>query len=176
MDFRIKLTLKNNNYPLVLVLVLMDNLIIKRLEAVYCRLGVSTVHGVGIFAIKNIPAGTNPFTDCYIGQDSILVDKKRIKNEQIKKLTEDYFPTNNNPECIVPMWPNQPIWTNYLNYTSDPEKVNMVLNNKGSWITTKNVSIGEELLENPKDLFNSNGTYKSTLLDKNNNEYLFLRK
>ena len=30
-------------------------------EGVWARLGVSPIHGVGVFAIRNIPAGTNVF-------------------------------------------------------------------------------------------------------------------
>jgi len=51
----------------------MDKLTLKRLEKVYCRLAPSSVHGVGIFAIKDIPKGINPFADSYIGQDAQLI-------------------------------------------------------------------------------------------------------
>jgi hypothetical protein len=154
----------------------MEKLAIKRLEnTVYCRLGVSTVHGVGIFAIKEIPKGVNPFADSYIGQDAVLIHKNKIKNENISKLLEDYFPTNGNENCIIPLFPNQPIWTNYLNYTSDPEKVNIFLDSTGVWKTTKTIPLGEELLEDPQDHF-INGDFKVRYVDRLKNDYLNLRK
>ncbi len=30
-------------------------------DEVYCKLGVSTIHGVGVFALRDIPKGTKPF-------------------------------------------------------------------------------------------------------------------
>ena len=63
----------------------MEKLILKRLDKVYIRIGVSKVHGVGLIAIKEIPKGVNPFSDSYIGQDAQLIEKTKIKNENIKK-------------------------------------------------------------------------------------------
>jgi len=35
--------------------------ILKHLQTeVYCRLGISPVHGIGVFAIKDIPKGAKP--------------------------------------------------------------------------------------------------------------------
>lgn len=50
----------------------------------YCRLGKSMVHGVGVFAIKKIPKGINPFTlsDQYCNEGSI----SKIKVEDLQKL------------------------------------------------------------------------------------------
>ncbi len=33
-------------------------------EDVYCRLKPSSIHGVGVFAIRDIPKGVNPFQNC----------------------------------------------------------------------------------------------------------------
>ena len=152
----------------------MESLALRRLEKVYCRLAPSKVHGIGIFAIKEIPEGTNPFVDSYIGQDAQLIHKNKIKNNEIAKLLEDYFPTNGNEKCILPLFPNQPILTNYINYTSVADKVNILLDSNGMWRTTRRILIGEELLENPQDHF-ENGTFKVRQLDKYKNDYLNLR-
>jgi hypothetical protein len=154
----------------------MEKVILKRLEKVYCKLAPSNVHGIGIFAINDIPKGVNPFIDSYIGQDAQLVSKKKIVNENICKLLEDHFPTNNNAEYIVPAFPNQLIWTDYLNYTYEPENVNIILEQNGNWVTTRVIKQGEELLEHPGDHFNKDGTFKVRHLDKNYNNYLLLRK
>lgn len=152
----------------------MDSLINKRLDKVYCRIKPSNTHGVGIFAIRDIPEGTNPFADSYIGQDSVLIEKTKIKNKTFSGMIEDYFPTNGNSKCIVPMWPNQIIWTNYINYTDDEKKVNIILDSHGVWRTNKLVKSGEELLEDPSDHF-ENGNFKVRYVDKYKNDYLNLR-
>ena len=153
----------------------MEKLILKRLDKVYIRIGVSKVHGVGLIAIKEIPKGVNPFSDTYIGQDAQLIEKTKIKNENIKKMLEDYYPTNGNDKFIIPMYPNQPVWTNYLNYTSDDSKVNIFLDSSGSWRTTRIIYVGEELLENPMHHFNADGSFKVRMVSKDKNDYLNLR-
>ena len=46
-------------------------------ENIYCRLKPSSVHGIGVFAIRDIPKGVNPFRGCRI---SAL---RKIKREEI---------------------------------------------------------------------------------------------
>ena len=143
---------------------------VKRLDNVYCKLKPSPIHGVGIFAIKDIPENINPFKDSYLGQDGITLDKNDIlyKNleDEKKKLLEDYHPTNKSNIQYISGYPNQLIWTNYLNYIYD-DRANMKLLENGEWITTKKINKGEELLENPNDLFNEDGTHKIYKVKKN---------
>ena len=150
---------------------LRDLLATKKLSThVWCRLGVSNVHGVGIFALKDIPKGTDPFIDSYMGDEFCLIHKNKIENlpEEIKTMLEDYWPTNGNSKAIVPMFPNALVWTNYLNYTKDDNKVNIYLNDEGKWETTKDIKKGEELLENPQHHFNSDGSFKIRQITKKN--------
>jgi hypothetical protein len=144
---------------------LKEKLILRRLDKVYCRLGPSSVHGVGIFAIKDIPLGTNPFNNSYMAQESILVNAKKIP-EVYKGLLNDYHPNLEQPDSqIVSLWPNQPIWTNYLNYSGPTAGgSNIELAADGEWKTLRNIRTGEELLENPNNLFNENGTRKTYLI------------
>jgi SET domain-containing protein len=52
---------------------------LKSLDNVYCRLKTSPL-GIGVFAIRDIPNGTNPFKGCYDGEFI------PIPEEEIKKL------------------------------------------------------------------------------------------
>lgn len=45
-------------------------------QDVYCRLGVSTIHGIGVFALRDIPAGTAPLKS--------MVSNKEIKFSRIE--------------------------------------------------------------------------------------------
>ncbi len=136
---------------------LKDKLILNRLGRVYCRLAPSKIHGIGIFAIRDIPIGTNPFKDSYMAQDSVLIDKKKVPDE-LKTMLEDYHPSDkNSSKCVVSSYPNQPIWSNYLNYSDEPN-IELMLN--GEWKTLRPIKEGEELVEDPSRLFNEDGTQK----------------
>jgi uncharacterized protein len=132
-------------------------LILNKLDQVYCRLAPSPIHGVGIFAIRTIPLGTNPFNNSFMAQGAIVVKKDKIENPTIRKLLDDYHPTANETEQIVSDFPNQLIWTNYINY-SDTPNIELMLN--GEWETLREIQIGEELLEDPNRLHNPDGTQK----------------
>ena len=142
---------------------LKERVTIKRLDTVYCKLKPSPVHGVGIFAIKNIPKGTNPFKNSYLGQDGIVINKNKPEysnlNDAHKKMLDDYHPAFENNVQYISGFPNQLIWTNYLNYIYD-ERANMELLQNGEWSAKRIIKAGEELLENPKELFNLDGSHK----------------
>jgi hypothetical protein len=138
---------------------LKEKLILNRLDRVYCKLTPSKIHGVGVMAIKVIPKGTNPFKDSYIAQDAILIKKTKISSDTILSLLNDYHPNGDNKgdEQIVSSYPNALIWTNYINYSDNP---NIELMTNGEWETLKQIEVGEELLEDPSRFFNSNGSRK----------------
>lgn len=138
---------------------LKENLILKRLEKVYCRLAPSPIHGVGVFAIRDIPKGTNPFNNSFMAQEAVITSKNKIKDlgPEIMSLLHDYHPTSETDKQIVSNFPNQLIWTNYINYTDDP---NIELMTDGEWKTLRDIKKGEELLEDPKRLLNSDGSQK----------------
>ena len=46
------------------------------LSQVYCKLGVSPLHGIGVFALRDIPKGTQPLNS--------MVSKKEIKFSRIE--------------------------------------------------------------------------------------------
>ena len=45
-------------------------------DDVYCKLGVSPIHGIGVFALRDIPKGTKPLNS--------MVSKKEIKFSRIE--------------------------------------------------------------------------------------------
>lgn len=63
---------------------------LKKLEDTYCRLKPSPLHGIGVFAIRDIPKGTNVFSGD--NGEMIWIDKSEIKNAdpEIQKLCEDF--------------------------------------------------------------------------------------
>ena len=55
--------------------------ILKHLQTeVYCRLGVSPIHGIGVFAIRDIPKGTHPLVSL------LKIKEFSFTKKEIKKL------------------------------------------------------------------------------------------
>ena len=48
-------------------------------KELYCKLGVSPVHGIGVFAIRAIPKGINPLKTYVTGKE-VDVPKRDIKD------------------------------------------------------------------------------------------------
>lgn len=137
---------------------LQERLALSRLNKVYCKLQPSPLHGVGIFAIRTIPKGVNPFKDSFMGQQSLLVPKDKIPDD-LSGLLNDYHPSSNNKQ-IVTLFPNQIMWTNYLNYCDEDHPANVQLLSNGEWAAMRQINVGEELLEDPNHLFNPDGSHK----------------
>lgn len=138
---------------------LKEKLVLKRLQKVYCRLAPSPIHGIGVFAIKDIPKGINPFSDSYMAQEAIIINKNKINDlgPELMSLLHDQHPTSDPNKQIISIFPNQIIWSNYINYTENP---NIELMSNGEWITLREIKKGEELLEDPKRLLNLDGSQK----------------
>lgn len=140
---------------------LKEKLILNRLSKVYCRIKPSEIHkgGVGVFAIKDIPKGVNPFNNSFMAQEAIIVNKNKIKDlgPEILSLLHDQHPTSEQDKQIISNFPNQPIWSNYINYSNNP---NIELMTNGEWLTLREIKTGEELLEDPQRLLNKDGSQK----------------
>lgn len=59
---------------------LRDKLIKHLTEEVYCRLGVSKTHGVGVFAIRSVPKGASPL------RTPVKKREVKISKEELRKL------------------------------------------------------------------------------------------
>jgi len=135
-------------------------LILGRLNYLKIRIQPSKIHGVGLFAIEDIPENSNPFLFSYMGMDGYLFKKnelKKISKEKLEML-QAYYPPDINGNQYIPGFPSTLILTNYLNF--DEVNPNIELKEDGNWRTLRNIKKGEELLENPTKLFNKDGIHK----------------
>ncbi len=71
------------------------NILLKHLKNdIYCRIGVSKVHGVGVIAIKDIPKETMPFSTLSKEEDKIInLTNDDIKNihPNVRKILKDFL-------------------------------------------------------------------------------------
>jgi len=137
----------------------MKKALIKNLkEDVYCRIKPSKKHGVGVFAIKDIPKNVNPFSytnnKCIkskiinISQDEI----KSIPNE-VKKMIDDFYHKENDIYGIPYKGLNANDISFYMNTSSKPN-VGFESDDKCSMIVFKSlrkIQKGEELFINYDD-------------------------
>lgn len=110
-------------------------------EDVYVRLRPSKLHGVGVFAIRDIPAGVDLFpnenTEFFKIKKSAIVDL----NEQERKLYED-FCVFEGEDIWIPASFNSLTVSWFLNESKEP---NTEYTEDDSFRTTRNVKEGEEL-------------------------------
>lgn len=113
----------------------------------YARLGVSLVHGVGVFAIKDIPQDTNIFSDdltpivwinpSVLQDPSISAEHKRLYRDFcILRHGKLGCPQNFNSMTIG--------W--YMNEPQPDQLPNVIVSENYDFIALRNISAGEELL------------------------------
>ncbi len=111
-------------------------------DNVYTRLGVSKIHGVGVFAICNIPKGTNIFgnDEC----EMVWIDEDDIGNidSELKRLYDDFCVIKNgkygcpkNFNMLTVGW--------YLNESKD--NPNVLCTGDYDFIALRNIKKGEEI-------------------------------
>jgi len=119
--------------------------LIKQLrENVFCRIRPSQINGVGVFAIKDIPKGTNIFKGS-CNHNLISLGKKDIKtlNPEVKKIIKDFF-IGRNGKVLVPTCAMNGIDISYyLNHSKTP---NIKAGTNGEvFVSRRNIKKNEEL-------------------------------
>jgi SET domain-containing protein len=118
---------------------------IKSLDNVYCRLKQSK-YGIGVFAIKQIPEGVNPFVGCYDGE-FIPIPEVTInsmgEDSEVRKYIIDLAPLQDGhyyvPECGL----QRVDVSFFLNHSKTP---NMREDGEEfNFYTTRIIEVGEEL-------------------------------
>jgi len=111
---------------------------------IYCRLKTSSIHGVGVFAIRNIPKGIDPFKGCeierWIGfKESELKDLR----PEVKKMVYDLSAFQKG-KVWIPNFGLNSIGTSY--FVNSSKKPNLkALKDGEKFITIRHIKAGEEL-------------------------------
>lgn len=119
---------------------LLDNLFSKT----FCRLKPSKRHGIGVFAIKDIPKGINPF-ETKDDEETIKVTDQDIKgiNPEVRKMIEDFSFFKNGIYYLGEYGLNGMNISFFLNTSKDPN-VKSVNGGEG-FVTARDIKKGEEL-------------------------------
>jgi len=119
--------------------------VLKKLKNTYCRLQPSRISGVGVFAIRDIPEGINPF---HGAQDpewiEFKVDELKDIDKEILQMIDDFNVIEKNGTVLIPdcalngMDPSF-----FLNNSDSP---NLETTDGGfRFITIRKIKKGEEL-------------------------------
>lgn len=121
---------------------------------IYCRLKPSKIHGIGIFAIKKIPKGTDPFPDAP-AHESIAFTKKELTDLdiEVKKIIHDLLVFEGDTVQIPTAGINSLDISFYINHSDTPNIG--YSKNKECLIALRDIEAGEELTANYKLLDNS---------------------
>ncbi len=115
-------------------------------KTVYCRLATSPVHGVGVFAIRDIPKGTT-ITDYSIHNIKdirlLKVERKHFNKilPEIRELILDHTMFQSWQEEFFFYSPNYEVClTSFMNHSEDP--------NSDGRVALRDIKAGEEVTEN----------------------------
>jgi SET domain-containing protein len=115
---------------------------------VYTRLGLSKIHGIGVFAIADIPANTYLFE--YDNTVMTWIDANELKDIPVNfKLLYDDFCVYNNEKNMY----GCPINFNELTmawYMNDSDQPNVKIDKEYNFSTKRLIKEGEELTVNYK--------------------------
>jgi len=135
----------------------LKNKIIKNtVNDIYCRLRPSDIHGVGVFAIRDIPKDTNPFKWTALFSLCMHINKDELKDvpNPVMEMLSDFSYSNKHNNYIIDIEGiNSFTISWYLNQSDAPNMKPVVnkTNNIVQFETIRKIKVGEELTFNYDD-------------------------
>jgi SET domain-containing protein len=110
---------------------------------VYCRIGVSPLHGVGVFALRAIPRGLDPLTS-WLDNEGVQFTHQELKllPRGVKKQIKTFCYYDEDGFIIPSIGMNSFDMSIYLNHSKTP---NLKMKQSGKFVTLRAVRSGEEL-------------------------------
>ncbi len=130
----------------------MNNLkkeILDNLKNTYCRLKPSTINGMGVFAIRDIPKGVNPFyeTPQHRWLQFTMTEIKKL-DKGILKLIDDFFVIEKDGTVYIPKYGLNGLDISFFVNNSKKPNLKIVGDGKESvldFITHRKIKKNEEL-------------------------------
>ena len=115
-------------------------------RSVYVRLGLSPRHGIGVFAIRSIPAGTNLFANDTV--ELVWVDRLALDSAGLtpaeRRLYEDFgIARGDRIGCPINFHNLTPGW--YLNEPAPGDQPNVRVDAELNFFARRDIAEGEEL-------------------------------
>jgi SET domain-containing protein len=124
--------------------------ILNLLQNTFCRLKASKIEGVGVFAIRNIPKGINPFLGAasHKWHKFNIKDLKKKLDKETLKMIDDFFVIEKDGEVYIPETGLNGIDVSFFVNNSKNPNLKILENGKDSaltFVTARKVKTGEEL-------------------------------
>jgi hypothetical protein len=115
-------------------------------QGVYVRLGLSEIHGIGVFAIRAIPRGTNIFANDKV--EMVWVDKAALAAAHLSPAERSFYEDfgirqDDRIGCPVNFNNLTPGW--YLNQPVPGEEANVASDASFNFTAARDIEEGEEL-------------------------------
>ena len=113
-------------------------------EYTYTRLRPSLIHGIGVFAIRDISKGTNIFYDDKL--EMVWIDRSEVEKltGEIRKLYDDFCPLVKGKYGCPDGFNNLTLaW--YINEPAKGQEPNVICNDHYDFISLRDIKEGEEL-------------------------------
>jgi len=112
-------------------------------DEVFCRLGASPMHGVGVFAIRRIPKGINPLNS-RIRYKEVQFSREELKQlpSSVKKLLDIFCYYKDDVVHVPEIGMNAMDMALYLNHSKTP---NVRYLKGGAFETLRSIRSGEEI-------------------------------
>ncbi len=119
--------------------------IIRNLKNTYCRIQPSKIHGIGVFAIRDIPKNTNPFKG-FERQKWAEININKLKNvdKNVLKMIDDFYVIEKDGTVEVNETGLNGMNISYLPNTSSNPNAKRI-NGGHDTITLKKIKKGEEI-------------------------------
>ncbi len=112
-------------------------------QEVYCRLSTSTTAGVGVFAVRDIPANTDPFQGCFQGDYHPFSDEELSEfTTGVQKMVRDYCVNIEGLWYIPENGLNSLDLSFFINHSSTP---NVGTKDGEVFVTLTEIKSGQEL-------------------------------
>lgn len=126
---------------------------------VYCRLGVSQTHGVGVFALRKIPKGINPLVS-WLGHRELTFTKEDLKSvpPAVRKQMRLFCYYDSEQMQVPAAGLNTITFGMYVNHSKSP---NLALHAPGQFETLRTIQKDEELLMDYDLVFDAEHDFSS---------------
>lgn len=113
---------------------------------IYCRLGVSKIHGVGVIAVRDISKGVDPFESSIPRARWIKCHKSQLESlpAPVKEMLADFFTYEPDGSIWLPESGLNGIDISFIMNTSKQPNVK-TFDGGINFITTRQIKVGEEL-------------------------------
>ena len=113
-------------------------------QVVYCHLAVSPIHGIGVFAIKNIPKGTEPLRS-FIPHGEVKFTHSEVDElpRSVRKEMQMFCYYDDSHFYVPRSGMNAINMGVYLNHSKKP---NVQYKKNGQLVSLRRIQKGEELL------------------------------